>query len=103
MTTEELLQQAGIPLILFVICMYYGLKLYILKDVTAIRGKDKPPVKNEEEYAKRGGMLIIFFGIATLVMMFLLFVNLYIALAQIVVCTVIFGILWKKMNDIYGA
>ena len=37
------------------------------------------------------------------VMTFLIFVDLYVALAQIVICTIIFGVLWKKMNDKYGA
>ena len=94
MTTQTILEQAGIPLLLFVICMYYGLKLMILQDVSTIRGKNKEPVKDEKAYAKKG---------ATLVMTFLLFVNLYVALAQIVICTIIFGVLWKKMNDKYGA
>ena len=103
MTTQTILEQAGIPLLLFVICMYYGLKLMILQDVSTIRGKNKEPVKDEKAYAKKGGALILFFGFATLVMTFLLFVNLYVALAQIVICTIIFGVLWKKMNDKYGA
>lgn len=102
MSLDAFFQEAGIPLLLFLICVYYGLKLLILKDVTLVRGKDKPPVKNKEEFAKRGGILILFYAAATLVMMGLLFVNLYAALTQIVVCTVIFAVLWKKMSDTYG-
>ena len=68
MTTQTILEQAGIPLLLFVICMYYGLKLMILQDVSTIRGKNKEPVKDEKAYAKKGGALILFFGFATLVM-----------------------------------
>ena len=96
MTTQTILEQAGIPLLLFVICMYYGLKLMILQDVSTIRGKNKEPVKD-------GGALILFFGFATLAMTFLLFVDLYVSLAQIIICTIIFGVLWKKMDDKYGA
>ncbi len=103
MTTQTILEQAGIPLLLFVICMYYGLKLMILQDVSTIRGKNKEPVKDEKAYAKKGGALILFFGFATLAMTFLLFVDLYVALAQIIICTIIFGVLWKKMDDKYGA
>ena len=62
MTTQTILEQAGIPLLLFVICMYYGLKLMILQDVSTIRGKNKEPVKDEKAYAKKGGALILFFG-----------------------------------------
>ena len=103
MTTQTILEQAGIQLLLFVICMYYGLKLMTLQDVSTIRGKNKEPVKDEKAYAKKGGALILFFGFATLVMTFLLFVDLYVALAQIIICTIIFGVLWKKMDDKYGA
>ncbi len=60
MTTQTILEQAGIPLLLFVICMYYGLKLMILQDVSTIRGKNKEPVKDEKAYAKKGGALILF-------------------------------------------
>lgn len=103
MTIEMILEQAGIPLLLFVICMYYGIRLMILQDVNAIRGKNKEPVKDEKGYSKEGGKLILFFGGATLLMAILVCVNLYAAVAEIIICTVIFGILWKKMNDKYGA
>lgn len=103
MTVEYFLEQAGIPLMLFVICMYYGLRLLILEDVSAIRGKNKEPLKDEQGYAKEGGKLLLFFGGATLVMAILIFVNLYVAVAEIIVCTIILGVLWKRMNDRYGA
>lgn len=100
---EIILEQAGIPLLLFVICMYYGIRLLVLQDVKGIRGKDQPPVKDEKAYAKEGGKLILFFGGATFVMAILTFVNMYVAVAEIVVCTVVMGVLWKRMNDKYGA
>ena len=40
-----------------------------MKDISAIRGKNKPPVKDEENYAKCAGKLMFFFAVATLVMM----------------------------------
>lgn len=103
MTLEVILEQAGIPLMIFAVCMYYGIRLIVLKDVNSIRGKNKKPVKDEKEYSMNAGKLIIFFGIATLVMAFLIFVNLYLAVGEIMVCTIIMGILWKQMNDKYGA
>ena len=45
---------------------------------------------------------MFFFAVATLVMMFLLFWNTYIAVAEIIICTVILGILWHNMNAKYG-
>lgn len=103
MSMEMILEQAGIPLLLFVICMYYGLRLLILQDVKGIRGKGQPPVKDEKAYAKEGGKLILFFGGATFLMAVLMFFNVYVAVTEIVVCTIVLGVLWKRMNDKYGA
>ena len=85
MTTEQILETAGIPLLLFVILIYYGMRLWFMKDISAIRGKNKPPVKDEENYAKCAGKLMFFF-----------------AVAEIIICTVILGILWHNMNAKYG-
>lgn len=103
MTVETFLEQAGIPLLIFVVCIYYGMRLLILQDVNSIRGKNKEPVRDEKGYAMGAGKLILFFGAATFVMSILIFVNLYVAVAEIVLCTLIMGVLWKRMNDKYGA
>ena len=58
MTTDQILETAGIPLLLFVILIYYGMRLWFMKDISAIRGKNKPPVKDEENYAKCAGKLM---------------------------------------------
>ncbi len=44
-----ILEQAGIPLLLFVICMYYGFRMIMMQDSGAIRGKSDEPLKNEKE------------------------------------------------------
>lgn len=103
MTLEYILTQAGIPLLLFVICMFYGIRLLVVQNASDIRGKNKEPLKNEKEYAKGAGKLILFFGVATLIMAALLFVNVHAAVAEIIICTIIMGILWKQMNEKYGA
>ena len=41
MTTDQILETAGIPLLLFVILIYYGMRLWFMKDISAIRGKNK--------------------------------------------------------------
>ena len=101
MDTNTIMEQSGIPLLLFVICMYYAWRLLALKDVDSIRGKGKPPVKDPEKYAAGAGKLIIFFGLSTLLMAGLVLVNVQLALAEIVICTLILGVLWKRMNDRY--
>ena len=102
MTVDTIIEQAGIPLLLLVICVYYAIRLIVLHDSQAIRGKNKPPVKAEEAYCKAGGKLLLFFGAATFLMAILVFVNVYVAVAEIIICTVILGILWKRMEDQYG-
>ena len=61
MTLEYILNQAGIPLLLFVVCMFYGIRLLVVQDASGIKGKNKGPLKNEKEFAKTGGKLILFF------------------------------------------
>lgn len=102
MTAQSFLETAGIPLLLFAVLVYYGVRLLILGDVSAIRGKNKPPVKDEKRYAKEAGKLMLFFAAVTLVMMFLLFINVYVAVAAVVCGTVILGILWSRMDKKYG-
>lgn len=102
MTLEYIINQAGIPLLLFVVCMFYGIRLLVVQDASGIKGKNKGPLKNEKEFAKTGGKLILFFGVGTLLMAVLIFVNIYAAVAEIIICTMIMGVLWKRMNDKYG-
>ena len=64
------LEVAGIPLLLFAVLVYYGVRLWIMKDVTIVRGKHKPPVKDEAMYVKSASLLILFLAFATLVMAF---------------------------------
>ena len=102
MTVDTIIEQAGIPLLLLVLGVFYALRVFVLHDRQARGGKKKPPVKDEEAYCKAGGKLLLFFGAATFLMAILVFVNVYVAVAEIIICTVILGILWKRMEDQYG-
>ena len=102
MSIGMILEQAGIPLLLFIVCMYYGMHLLIVQDVSKIRSEDKKPVKNKKAYAREGGKLLLFYAGATLAMAVLIFVDLYAAVGEIIICTLIMGILWKRMNNKYG-
>lgn len=103
MSMELIFEQAGLPLLVFVVCVYYGMRLIILQDVSVIRGKDKPPVRDTEKYAKEAGKLILFLGAAALGMAILIFFNVYVALAEFLVCLLIMGFLWKSVEEKYGA
>ena len=76
----------------------------ILHDFSAIRGKDQTEkLKDEERYATEAGKLMLFLAAGSLIMTVLLYFHVVAAVVQIVVWVVIFGILWKKMDERYGA
>lgn len=99
MDVQTLIEQAGIPFMLFLICIYYAVRLMVFKDDASVRGKDKPPLKEKEKYCKYAGLIIIFFGVASLIMAVLTMINVYAALIEITVCTLVMIVLWKKMTD----
>ncbi|MCI8485011.1 MAG: hypothetical protein HFH41_11850 [Lachnospiraceae bacterium] len=103
MTIERILEQAGVPIVVFVFCMYFGIRLLVFQDIEAIRGKNKGVVRDQKGYAIAAGKLVLFFGVAALGMAALIFVNLYAALGEIILSTIVLGVLWKRMNDKYGA
>lgn len=100
---DKIFEVAGIPMLLVLVCFYYGMKLLITKDVSLIRGNDKPKPKDNDKYCKAAAVLILSYGGASLLMGALLFVNSYIAFAEIVVATVVLGFGWKDINSKYGA
>ena len=95
---------AMIPILMLIVLAYYGARLLVLHDISAIRGKDKTKkLKDEERYATEAGKLMLFLAAGSLIMTVLLYFHVVAAVVQIVVWVVIFGILWKKMNERYGA
>lgn len=101
MTFSYIIEQAGIPLLLFAMCMYYAWRVMTKGDMTALRGRNEKPVKLPEAYAQEAGRLLIFFGLASLAMAIISLFNVLIAFIEIVVCTVILIVLWKRMNKKY--
>ena len=80
---------AMIPILMLIILAYYGVRLLVLHDISAIRGKDQPgKLKDEERYAKEASKLMLFLAAGSLIM---------------TVWIIVFSILWKKMDERYGA
>ena len=95
---------AMIPILMLIVLAYYGARLLVLHDISAIRGKDQTKkLKDEERYATEAGKLMLFLAAGSLIMTVLLYFHVIAAVVQIVVWVVIFGILWKKMDERYGA
>lgn len=100
---EEILRLAGIPLLVFMVCLYYAIRLIVLQDISIIRNMTKTAVRDEKAYIKEAGKLLVIFAGATLLMAILLFFSIYIAFAEICISVIIMGLLWKRLNDKYGA
>lgn len=102
MDFNTILQNSGISILLFVICAYYAFRLLVLKDYKAVRGREEKPPKDVDGYCKAAGLVVVFFGISTLVMAGLVMVSPTAGLIQIVACTAVMVILWKKITDKYA-
>ena len=97
------MEVAGIPVLVAVICLFYGIRTMVTGDTSMIRGKNAGALKDEKAYAKAAGKLLIFFAVANVVMGGLLMVNTLAAVAEIIACTLIMGVLWVRMNGKYGS
>lgn len=99
---EAYLADASIPLLLTVVLGYYSFRLLILHDVEAIRGKNGKKLKDKEAYTREAGKLLAFLTGSSLLMAIIMYWSSTVAFGQLVVCLLIFGFLWKKMNEKYG-
>ena len=99
---EAYLADASSPLLLTVVLGYYSFRLLVLHDVEAIRGKNGKKLKDKEAYTREAGKLMAFLTFSSLVMAVLMYWSSTIAFAQLVACLVVFGLLWKRMNEKYG-
>lgn len=98
--TDLIVERAAIPGLLAVLCIYYGIKVYVFHDISAVRPAGRPPVKDPDAYCRIAGLMIFAFAAASLVMMALMtWVNIQSALAWIIACTALLGIGWKKLED----
>ncbi len=98
MTLEKFIDIAWLPLLSFCILMYYSIRLLVQGDLSVIKKQKDPSIKDEKMYAKTAGRLILFLAFAAALMTALLFWNVYVALAEIVIFTAVFAFLWSKMN-----
>lgn len=100
---NAIVTEIWIPVIAFVVCLTYALILLITKNPKCIRKKTDMSIKDETKYAVNSGYLMLFLAIGALIMCFLIFVNNYVATAQIATWFVVYAILWKRNSDKYGS
>lgn len=98
----EIFDVVGIPLLVFAVCIYYGVRLLVTKNSSFLRGPQSKGPKDELGYSKSAAIMIFCFGIVTLGMGALMFLNAKLGIAGIVIATIIFGACWKRLNDKHG-
>ena len=99
---QTIWEGAAIEVIIFVICLYYGIKMMLTKSADAIWKNNKPKFTDEAEYAKRAGILIIFLGVfSILAAVMRMYLDPYAGIGTVIVVIMIFGFFWKRMSDKY--
>ena len=94
---------AWIGIIAFVACMGFGLYMVITKSPGIVRGvKDTADYQDKEQYAQKGGILILCLGGACLIVVVLSFFNSMVSNIFGLVALGVFAFFWKKMHDKYG-
>lgn len=102
MTFQDIINQMGIEMLVFAVCMYFGIKLVITRDVKILKKDNPESIKHPREYAFYGGLVILFLGVAALVMGVVSFFSPVIALAVIIVAVIAMGIMWKFVHEKYA-
>ncbi len=102
MTFKDIINQMGIEILVFAVCMYFGIKLIITRDVTILKKDDPESIKHPREYTFYAGILLLFLGAAALVMGIVSFFSAVAGLIVIVVAVTAMGIAWKFMHEKYS-
>ena len=102
MTVSEIINHAGIELLIFAVCVFFGLRLVITKDVRIIKKEHPEEIRDPGKYASYAGWIILFLGVIALVMAVISFFNVIAAVIWAVAAIIVMGILWKILYEKYG-
>ncbi len=104
MDLNTILELTWVPVIVFGICLGYGIILLTTQDPKILISKKVPNkgIKDRKKYAVESGKLLIFMAVGSLLMCALLFVNVIVAFVEIILWTIMFGLQWRKVSAIYG-
>ncbi len=102
MTFQELVNQMGIEMLVFAVCLFFGLRLIITRDVSIIKKENPEEIKHPKEYTLYAGIILLFLGVAALVMGVVSFFNPIAAFVIIIVAVIAMGIAWKFMHERYS-
>ncbi len=102
MDIQTIVNQMGIEILAFAVCMFFGIRLIITRDVKILKKENPESIKHPNEYTFYAGLIIIFLGVSAIAMGIVSFFNQVAALVVIVVAVVAMGIMWKFMHEKYG-
>ena len=102
MNIQEIINQMGIELLVFAVCLFFGVRLIITRDVTILKKEHPEEIKNPKEYTLYAGLIILFLGISALIMGIISFFNPVAAVVEIVCSVVFMGLLWKYIYEKYA-
>ena len=102
MDLQTIVNQMGIEILAFAVCMFFGIRLIITRDVKILKKENPESIKHPNEYTFFAGLIIIFLGISAIVMGIVSFFNQIAALIVIVAAVVIMGFMWKIVYEKYA-
>ena len=102
MDIQTIVNQMRIEILAFLVCMFFGIRLIITRDVKIIKKENPESIKHPKEYTFYAGLIIIFLGVSAIAMGIISFFNQVAALIVIVVAVVIMGFMWKVVHEKYA-
>ncbi len=102
MDIQTIVNQMGIEILAFLVCMFFGIRLIITRDVKILKKENPESIKHPKEYTFYAGLIIIFLGVSAIAMGIISFFNQVAALIVIVVAVVIMGFMWKVVHEKYA-
>ena len=102
MSFMELINHMGIEMLAFAVCIFFGIRLIITRDVKILKKENPESIKHPQEYTFYAGLIIIFLGVSAIAMGIISFFNQVAALIVIVVAVVIMGFMWKVVHEKYA-
>ena len=102
MDIQTIVNQMGIEILAFAVCMFFGIRLIVTRDVKILKKENPESIKHPNEYTFFAGLIIIFLGVSAIVMGIVSFFNQIAALIVIVAAVVIMGFMWKIVYEKYA-
>ena len=94
----NMMELMGIPLLIAVICLFYGIRMIITRDSSIIRSKDSKVPKDDKTYSLYAGILMIVFAFMTAGMALLLLVSVKAAVIEMVISVVVIVIAYNILG-----